>query len=70
MVPLRTPSGCRASKGRTFGIRQRGTGPYAEQIGARFRPAARRLGLNERHLELRTDLFRRPVPKGGQLSLL
>ena len=53
-----------------FGIRQRGTGPYAEQIGARFRLAARRLGLNERHLKLRTDLFRRPVPKGGQLSLL
>jgi DNA repair photolyase len=53
-----------------FGIRQRGQGPYAEQIGARFRLAARRLGLNERHLKLRTDLFRRPVPKGGQLSLL
>jgi DNA repair photolyase len=54
----------------TFGLRQRGTGPYAAQIGARFRLAARRLGLNERHLKLRTDLFRRPVPKGGQLSLL
>jgi DNA repair photolyase len=54
----------------TFGIRQRGTGPYAEQIGLRFRLAARRLGLNERHLQLRTDLFRRPVPKGGQMSLL
>jgi DNA repair photolyase len=53
-----------------FGIRQRGTGPYAEQIGARFRLAARRLGLNERHLKLRTDLFQRPVPRGGQLSLL
>jgi DNA repair photolyase len=53
-----------------FGIRQRGTGPYAAQIGARFRLAAKRLGLNERHLALRTDLFRRPVPKGGQLSLL
>jgi DNA repair photolyase len=53
-----------------FGVRQRGTGPYAEQIAARFRLAARRLGLNDRHLKLRTDLFRRPVPPGGQLSLL
>ncbi len=53
-----------------FGIRQRGQGPYAEQIGARFRLAARRLGLNERRLGLRTDLFQRPVPRGGQLSLL
>ena len=54
----------------TFGIRQRGTGPYAEQIGLRFRLAVKRLGLNERHLKLRTDLFRRPVAKGGQMSLL
>ncbi|MBO0764746.1 MAG: PA0069 family radical SAM protein [Hyphomicrobiaceae bacterium] len=54
----------------TFGHRQRGAGPYAEQIGLRFRLAAKRLGLNERHLRLRTDLFRRPVPQGGQLSLL
>jgi DNA repair photolyase len=53
-----------------FGLRQRGNGPYAEQIGLRFRLASRRLGLNERNLRLRTDLFRRPVPQGGQLSLL
>jgi DNA repair photolyase len=53
-----------------FGIRQRGTGPYAEQIGIRFRLALRRLHLNERDLELRTDLFRRPIRPGGQLSLL
>jgi DNA repair photolyase len=53
-----------------FGLRQRGTGPYAEHIGMRFRLAAKRLGLNERHLRLRTDLFRRPVAKGGQFSLL
>jgi DNA repair photolyase len=53
-----------------FGVRQRGTGPYAEQIGLRFRLAAKRLGLNERRLELRTDLFRRPAAPGGQLSLL
>jgi DNA repair photolyase len=53
-----------------FGLRQRGNGPYAEQIGLRFRLTCKRLGLNERNLRLRTDLFRRPVPQGGQLSLL
>ena len=53
----------------TFGLRQRGSGPYAEQIGARFRLAMRRLGLGQRSLKLRTDLFQRPVPVGGQLSL-
>ena len=53
-----------------FGVRQRGTGPYAEQIATRFRLALKRLHLNERNLELRTDLFRRPVRPGGQMSLL
>ncbi|MFZ4805763.1 MAG: PA0069 family radical SAM protein [Hyphomicrobiaceae bacterium] len=53
-----------------FGVRQRGTGPYAAQIAQRFRLAARRLGLNERRLALRTDLFRPPNGTGRQLSLL
>jgi DNA repair photolyase len=53
-----------------FGHRQRGSGPYAEQIAARFHLAIRRLGMNERHLSLRLDLFRRPTPPGGQMSLL
>ncbi len=53
-----------------FGLRQRGSGPYAEQIAMRFRLALRRLRLNERSLRLRTDLFRPPVLPGGQLSLL
>jgi DNA repair photolyase len=53
-----------------FGLRQRGSGPYADLIGRRFRLATRRLGLNERRLALRTDLFVRPVPPGGQLALL
>lgn len=53
-----------------FGHRQRGSGPYAEQIAARFHLAVRRLGMNVRHLRLRTDLFRRPVPQGGQMPLL
>ncbi len=55
-----------------FGIRQRGTGPYAEQIGLRFSLAVKRLGLNERRRSSRTDLFIRPIRRAGgtaQLSL-
>jgi DNA repair photolyase len=52
-----------------FGVRQRGTGPYAEQIGMRFRLAAKRLGFNEDRQPLRTDLFRRPVLSGQQMRL-
>jgi DNA repair photolyase len=51
-------------------VRQRGRGPYAEQIGARFRLCVKRLGMNERSCALTTSLFRRPVVEGGQLSLL
>lgn len=53
-----------------FGIRQRGSGPYAAQIATRFRLALTRLGLNQRRQPLRTDLFVRPVPAGGQMSLI
>ena len=49
--------------------RQRGKGPYADQIALRFRLAVSRLGLNERNLKLRTDLFQRPPGKKDQLSL-
>jgi len=52
-----------------WGVRQRGRGPYAEQIGTRFRLAAKRLGLNAWTAKLRTDLFQAPVAKGGQLKL-
>ncbi|MEQ1653245.1 MAG: PA0069 family radical SAM protein [Hyphomicrobium sp.] len=44
----------------TFGHRQRGSGPYADQIALRFKLARRRLGLADERLALRTDLFRRP----------
>jgi DNA repair photolyase len=54
----------------TFGLRHRGTGPYADQIAARFRLALARLNMNQRRLSLRTDLFRAPVPRGGQMRLL
>jgi DNA repair photolyase len=50
-----------------FGERQRGTGPYAEQIAARFQLALKRYGLNKRRLRLRTDLFKAQSP--SQLSL-
>jgi DNA repair photolyase len=53
-----------------FGARGRGSGPYAEQVAARFRLAMRRLGLNEQRVALRTDLFKPPTLKGGQLPLL
>jgi DNA repair photolyase len=53
-----------------FGVRQKGSGPYAEQIALRFRLALKRLGLNERRQPLRLDLFTRPVAKGGQMPLL
>jgi DNA repair photolyase len=51
-----------------FGVRQRGTGPYAEQIALRFRLALKRLGMNQRTLRLRTDLFEPPTAR--QLRLL
>jgi DNA repair photolyase len=53
-----------------WGIRQRGSGPFAQQILIRFRLAMRRLGLNERRLSLRTDLFRPPGRDGAQLQLI
>ena len=52
-----------------FGLRQKGTGPYATQIALRFRLALKRLRLNERRQVLRTDLFVRPVLEGGQMQM-
>ncbi len=52
-----------------FGVRGRGRGPYAEQIGVRFRLAAKRLGLNRQRHALRTDLFQPPVLAGQQMRL-
>jgi DNA repair photolyase len=53
-----------------WGRRMRGSGPYAWQIGRRFELATRRLGLNADRVRLRTDLFKPPVPVGGQLALI
>ncbi len=46
-------------------IRQRGEGPYAELIAARFRNTVKRLGLNTLAFTLREDLFKPPMPDGG-----
>jgi DNA repair photolyase len=53
-----------------WGVRQRGRGPYAEQIAARFRLTLKRLGFNAWSAKLRSDLFRPPAMPGDQLKLL
>jgi DNA repair photolyase len=50
-----------------WGLRMRGDGERAEQIGQLFRAIARRLGYNKARLELTTANFRRIQP--GQLEL-
>jgi DNA repair photolyase len=50
--------------------RQRGTGPYAQLIAARFRKACARLGLNRRKFDLDITQFRRPPRAGDQLDLI
>ena len=52
-----------------WGMRMRGDGPHAWQIGRRFELATRRLGLNRDKLRLATDLFRPPTADGDQLDL-
>lgn len=52
-----------------FGVRQRGSGPFADLFEQRFRLACKRLGLNERDYELDTSLFRVPPTSGDQLGL-
>jgi DNA repair photolyase len=53
-----------------FGTRMRGTGPYAELIRARFKVAARKLGLDSaRGRQLDTTRFRPPGPASSQLQL-
>ena len=53
-----------------FGIRQRGAGPYAQQIGQLFEVMARRHGLSASLPSLNTAAFRRPPRAGDQLALL
>jgi hypothetical protein len=46
-----------------------GQGIWAELIRKRFARAVRELGLADRAMPLRTDLFHRPARAGDQLSL-
>ena len=53
-----------------FGTRMRGTGPFAQLIGDRFRIACRRLGLNSmRDQAPNTSVFQPPRPPSAQLPL-
>ncbi len=52
-----------------FGHRQRGSGPFAEQIALRFKLARQRLDMPSERLALRVDLFKKPTLVGGQLAL-
>ena len=52
-----------------WGHRMRGQGHYADMVAARFRAAARRLGLDRETARLRCDLFAPPKKVGDQLSL-
>jgi DNA repair photolyase len=52
-----------------FGERMRGNGPYAELLAHRAKLALKRLGLEKRRYELRTDLFQVPPRAGQQLAL-
>ncbi len=49
-----------------FGARMRGEGQFADLLAQRFRLISKRLGLGQRHLQLRRDGFIRP---GEQLRL-
>ncbi|MDR0787286.1 MAG: PA0069 family radical SAM protein [Gemmatimonadota bacterium] len=56
-----------------FGARMRGEGKYVEQLGALFRAARERFGLNGEHHELSTRAWRgpgrQPPPDPSQLDL-
>ncbi|QCK88238.1 PA0069 family radical SAM protein [Phreatobacter aquaticus] len=47
-----------------YGVRQKGTGPFAWMIGRRFEMAMERIGYGKRRLRLTTDLFTPPARKG------
>ena len=55
---------------RSSGCGSAATAPMPSRSARASGLAAKRLGLNERNLQLRTDLFQRPVAAGGQLPLL
>jgi DNA repair photolyase len=69
MARIRAVRGGRTYDAR-FGIRQRGTGLWADEMAALFEVARRRAGLAERGPRLSVAHFRRPTEPGAQLSLL
>ena len=52
-----------------FGERMRGNGPYADLLAHRAKLARKRLGMEKRRNELRTDLFAVPPRAGQQMKL-
>ncbi len=54
-----------------YGVRQRGRGPYADMLGARFRAACKRFGLagNRYQLKLQCDQFKPPGQQQLALNL-
>ena len=52
-----------------FGLRQRGEGPYAEQIAQNFKVFSHKFGLDSRLPELDSSQFRPPQNSSGQMSL-
>jgi DNA repair photolyase len=53
-----------------WGLRMKGTGPYAQLIAKRFRVTCARLGYNQQSRELDCSQFRIPPKAGDQLSFL
>lgn len=53
-----------------FGLRMVGEGPVADMLIDRFRLARRKLGIDQKIVPLRTDLFSVPPKAGDQLMLL
>ncbi|MFQ5790527.1 MAG: PA0069 family radical SAM protein [Acidobacteriota bacterium] len=52
-----------------FGVRMRGTGPYAELLQQRFTVTCGRLGLDTRHRPFDLSRFRVPPRRGSQRTL-
>ena len=67
MATIRSLRGGRRDNDPDFFARMKGSGPWADLLGTRFRLACRRLGLNADRITLRTDLFRPPAGPQGEL---
>ena len=53
-----------------WGVRMRGSGPYAELIGNRFALAAKKFGFTKQRLKLDTSQFKSPKNFGNQLTFI